>query len=245
MGRRAVHPGVEPLAADARADIVAYRKRFLPLFSGATRVFAGGADVEARMRRAGFEGAYRVAPHPVLPSAPRSVEPPPPATRGANEVVLLGALSAIKGSARFERLARRALERRVPLRFVVVGYTDRDASIRELANVSLRGAYAEHDLPELLRAENASVALFLNRWPETYSYTLDHALAAGLWPIVTDIGVPAERVRSSGVGLVVPYAIDDDALLEVLLGACARAKAPFANVEARSDSWRAYAGLER
>lgn len=243
LSQRAVHPGVESIVANAPADVVAYRKRFLPLVSGATKVFAGGADVEARMRRAGFDGAFRIAPHPTRPASRSSAESSPSEGRSRNEVVLIGALSAIKGSARLERLARRALERRLPLRFVVVGYTDRDASFRELSNVAIRGAYAELDLPSLLGAQAGAVALFLNRWPETYSYTLDHALAAGLWPVVTDIGVPAERVRSVGAGLVVPYAIEDDALLDLLLESCNRPRVASVSDERRSDSWTAYAAL--
>ncbi len=241
LTRRAVHPGVDALVAERPADIVAYRKRFLPLFSGASRVFAGGADVAERMRRSGFAGAFRVVPHPAVPRAGAEGERPLGAGRATNDVVLLGALSAIKGSERLERLARRALERRLPLRFVVFGYTNRDSSFRDVSNVAIRGAYAEEELPAMLREHRGGIALFLNRWPETYSYTLDQALTAGLWPVVTDIGVPAERVRSLGAGHVVPYAVDDDSLLDLLLTECARARASVTVHPSPCATWSAYA----
>jgi hypothetical protein len=41
-------------------------------------------------------------------------------------------------------------------------------------------------------------------WPETYSYTLSAALAAGILPAAFDFGAIASRLRSIGWGELMP-----------------------------------------
>lgn len=79
----------------------------------------------------------------------------------------------------------------------------RDEDYEGLGNVLLLGRYEEERLGDLVATYDPAIAFFPNQWPETFSYTLSHALALGLWPVVTDIGAPAERVRAAAFGTVI------------------------------------------
>ncbi len=74
-----------------------------------------------------------------------------------------------------------------------------------LPRVRVRGGYESADLPGLLGAMDLS--LHLSIWPETYMISLSEAWAAGVVPIVTDLGAPGERVRDGHDGFKVD--IDD------------------------------------
>jgi glycosyltransferase involved in cell wall biosynthesis len=151
-------------------------------------------------------------PHPqsgtVFPTEPRAGDP--------TQIVLLGAIGPHKGSGRLLELAKLARLAHPQLHFHVVGYTDVDEQLARLANVTVTGRYTAAELPEMLAETRGSIALFLHEWPETFSYTLTEAVAAGLVPVVPDIGAPAERVREAGFGIVYPVPIDFRQLLETL-----------------------------
>ena len=92
-----------------------------------------------------------------------------------------------------------------------------DDLFQGLPNVTITGRYDEDDLDELVDVYRPSLSFFPNQWPETYSYTLSHALRFGLYPVVTDIGAPAERVRAAGFGAVIPLGQDADRTVRFLL----------------------------
>lgn len=163
-----------------------------------------------------------VAPHPEteLPS-------PDPQLRGEGmDVVLLGAIGPHKGSAKLLEIARLARLSHPHLRFRVVGHTDIDADLRALSNVTITGAYEPWELPGLLADTRGGLALFLHVWPETWSYTLSEAVACGLWPIVPDIGAPAERVREADFGTVFPFPINASEVLAAIDSAMEEAAGP-------------------
>jgi GT2 family glycosyltransferase/glycosyltransferase involved in cell wall biosynthesis len=220
MASRGVHGAAADRVQRNDGDITRYRAQLTPLFAEARTIFVAGHDVKDRMRAHGFEGAYRVIEHPRV-EAPESHGKLPsrsrPARQGAIVVGLIGALSAIKGSRRLHALAARAKERRLAMRFVVFGYTDRDDEIRALGNVEILGAYEEDSLASIMQSAAPDVVLFPNEWPETYSYTLRHAFELGVWPVVTDLGVPAERVRAAGWGTVLERDMPVDRWLDRLV----------------------------
>ena len=224
LSTREVHVAAADLVRKSGHDITRYRARLAPLFAAAEQVFVAGHDVADRLRRHGFSGSFRVVEHPAL-EAPRpqdslvtSVGAPRALPRdGAIVVALIGALSDIKGARRLRDVATRAKERGLAMRFVVVGYTARDEELRGVGNVEILGAYEESTLGELVGRVAPHLVFFPNEWPETYSYTLRHAFDLGLWPVVTDIGVPAERVRATCFGTVLPRDSDADACLDRLV----------------------------
>ena len=64
---------------------------------------------------------------------------------------------------------------------------------------------SDEDCAEMLRAYKPDYLMLLSIWPETYSYALSVALRLNIPPVVFDIGAPADRVRQTGLGHVLPY----------------------------------------
>ncbi len=182
-------------------DVGAHRALFRAFFAACGHVVAPSQDT-ARLFNVAFpDVAPVVMPHLHLGG-------PPPALRAiGNNIVLLGAVGPHKGSSLLLEIARLARITNPDLQFQVIGYTDIDAALLKIGNVSITGKYAPADLPVLLEKSQAGIALFLHGWPETFSYTLTEAVMLGLLPLVPDIGAPADRVRESGIGAVFPFPI--------------------------------------
>jgi O-antigen biosynthesis protein len=176
----------------------AYR-RFL---EGARKVYVPDEDVETRLKSFLPDLSITVRPHPeAVPDAfLQPLARPPDAPL---RVAIIGAIGRSKGSLQLLQCAEDAVRRNLPIRFVVIGYTD-EPELRKLPNVETTGAYVEADLPDILARSQCHLALFLSVWPETYSYTLSQAFYAGLYPVAFDIGAIARRIRAGGWGHVLP-----------------------------------------
>jgi len=199
-------------------DPAEHRARVGALLGAFRHVAAPSESAAGYLRRAWPELAVTAVPHPeaqpLLPSVPRRV--------AGNEVALLGGIGPHKGSATLLAIARRARLSHPDLRFRVIGHTDIDPALRECGNVLITGAYEPRELADLLARSDASVALFLHNWPETYSYTLGEAVAHGLYPLVPDLGAPAERVRAAGWGAVFGFPIEVNEVLAAITTALGR-----------------------
>lgn len=182
-------------------SVAQWRAMHARRLEAARRVFAPSRDAAERFRKFFKSAPIAVMPHPEEPFefAPKAI---PPA--GELRVAVIGAIGPHKGHDLLLRVAKLAKMSGAPVRFVIVGYTCDDAAYRTLDNVEILGRYEPEELPALLRSAQCHVALFLSPWPETYSYTLSEAWRAGLAPIVTARGAPAERVRATGTGKVLP-----------------------------------------
>lgn len=117
-----------------------------------------------------------------------------------------------------------------PIEFVIFGYTMKDSSISNKKNVQIIGKYEEKNLHFLVENHAPDVALFLNQVPETFSYTLSYCLMVGLWPIVTDIGAPAERVRSAQFGTVVPLEIEAADIIRAIVNTTTKNRTNFPKI---------------
>jgi GT2 family glycosyltransferase len=180
-------------------DPARHRSLFGAFFAACRHVVAPSRDTARHFCTVFPDIAPVVVPHLHLGG------PPAPARAAGNDIALLGAIGAHKGSALLLEVARLARLTNPELRFHVIGYTDIDAALLKLGNVSITGKYAPADLPSLLDNSRAGIALFLHGWPETFSYTLTEAVMHGLLPLVPDIGAPADRVRASGIGAAFPF----------------------------------------
>lgn len=143
--------------------------------------------------------AYRIIPHgsPLEKSASRQAV----VEEGPLKVALLGTLSPHKGRRAFEQIVSR-LQGDEKIRFYHYG----DETPAGLPLVS-RGRYSRHAIVELIRQDAIDLILLLSSWPETFSYTLSEAIAAGVPVIVPNIGALGERVEESGTGWTI--AVDD------------------------------------
>jgi glycosyltransferase involved in cell wall biosynthesis len=163
---------------------------------------------------------------PGIGSAPVAGTPPSPpedfaAHAPAHVVAMIGAVGPHKGSGLIEPLAS-ALEGS-DITLVVIGYTDARLARGWVVpgRLYVHGPYTDDALSGWLAAYRAEAVLFPNRLPESFSYTLSEAWAAGLPVVVPDHGALGERVARHGGGWHLPPAFDATeaaALLRRLFG---------------------------
>jgi glycosyltransferase involved in cell wall biosynthesis len=185
-------------------SIEAWRVWHGRLLEQARHVFAPSADAVARLRRY-FPSVNVVhVPHPDIEAAPAAPAPQPLAGRPLR-IVVMGALSQIKGADVFEATAALASQRGSPLQFHLLGYAYRDLRVVPGERLTVHGEYAEKDLPGLLQALQPDLAWFPALWPETYSYTLSAALNARLPVVAPDLGAFPERLSGRTWTWVCPW----------------------------------------
>lgn len=205
-----------------------WRDRYARLLSGARLVFSPSQDAIDRSRRHFGELTYVVRPH-WLDTIDAVLDPTASTTRARSEadvktIVIAGAIGAHKGSRVLLECARHVDRHKIPIKFVLIGYSDVDHELREADCVTVTGHYSDEELPSLLASARANVVWFPGRWPETFSYTLSASMLVGLFPIAFDIGAVAERIRDAGIGQFLPLALNErpDELVSTLSNAAER-----------------------
>lgn len=201
--------------------VAAWRKFHLVKLKSARALFAPSEDTAQRMARYGRLPQLRHKPHP---ESPIVFHPRPHAKRGPLRVAIIGAIGPHKGHQLLLATAVAAKRKKLPIEFVVVGYTCDDGAYAGFGNVEILGEYKQETLPGLLAGAGCTVALFLSIWPETYSYTLSEALRAGLVPVAIDLGAQSERIKRDKTGIT----ISANPGPEEVLAACQRAGAGIA-----------------
>jgi hypothetical protein len=186
-------------------SVPALRARSEAWLRGARRVLAPTRDTAMRLQAHFGDLAVEVRGH----GPPRTQMPLPPRTASDERirVALIGAIGGHKGYKILLACAQDARARRLPLDFVVIGYTENDAPLLKTGRVSITGRYTEAEAPHLLRREKPDVAWFPSVWPETWCYALDHALNLGLPVLAFDLGAIAERLRAAGLGELLPLSL--------------------------------------
>lgn len=193
-----------------RVDIGDWQDQHAGYLRGARAVFVPSRDTAGHVCSAVPGLSVQVRPHPeeepgeVVPRAARH------SAGGKVHVAVLGAISVGKGSDVLLALARDAVERGLPLQYHVFGYTNDDARFTGLGAISMSGRYEAADLPALVEASQATLALFPAVGPETFSYTLSEAVDLGLHPVCFDLGSLPERLHAWGRGTVLPFQLVDD-----------------------------------
>lgn len=155
----------------------------------ARTLFVPCEDVARRYARM-FPGMdFRRARWEDAPLTPRPIAYPVP-----HRVAIIGAIGEQKGRAVLLACARHAALHNLALEFVLIGFADEEDALLRTGKVFITGRYDEAELPELL-AREAPAAIFLpSVTPETWSYSLSHALTTGLPIVAFDIGAIAERL---------------------------------------------------
>lgn len=162
---------------------------------------------------------WRVQPHGIeglVPIAARAREVEKPSAHKPLKVAFLGFLPQHKGSLIIEKLLqRKTLESGVPVEWHIVGELYGKAT----SWTHQHGKYDRSTLARSLAEINPHLIAILSLCPETYSLTLDEAWNAGIPVLSTPYGAPAERVRKSGAGWVLPE-LTEAAVLAGLEGIC-------------------------
>lgn len=163
--------------------------------------------------------------HPVLPPERVAIRPhhsPQPAHREVRcstelplAIGVIGHISLPKGAAMVRQMAERARARDLPVRFVVIGTIEGDASAMEA--ITVLGGYDYAQLPDLVEANGIGMCLLPSICPETYSYVTDEIMEMGLPLAVFGLGAPAERVARYPRGLIIDR-VDADTALDAILG---------------------------
>ncbi|ABA58638.1 Glycosyl transferase, family 2 [Nitrosococcus oceani ATCC 19707] len=210
----------------AHIDIGKWRRRHGDFLAKAAFVLAPSA-----WARRTFNKYFPGVPVTLIPNFQ---QPPLFGQRGGNirgfllpqdsikSIGVLGAIGPVKGARQLEQLVERTRERQLPLRWVVIGYTDRQGDPpvpyqSEDQIVTLHGPYRQADLPALLDHYAISLVVFPSAGPETFSYTLSEAWAAGRPVLVPPIGALEERVADIGAGWIMEDWQDMDKILDQVM----------------------------
>jgi len=120
--------------------------------------------------------------------------------------------------------ARDARKRELDLEFVVAGTTIDDQRLMDTGRVFVTGPYRPDEAVELIRTQRAALGFLPSIWPETWCLALTELWRAGLQVAAFDIGAPAERIRRTGRGILLPLhttpAAINDTLLKAARGRC-------------------------
>jgi GT2 family glycosyltransferase/glycosyltransferase involved in cell wall biosynthesis len=193
------------------------RKRSARLLATARRVVVPSEDTAARICR--YFPAIRptVAPHE--DDAAIAAPGQPTTSEARCRVCVVGAIGIHKGYQVVLDCARDAAERRLPLEFVVVGHTIDDRRLLATGRVFVTGGFVPEEAVQLIRAQSATLALLPSIFPETWCFSLAEAWRAGLQVAAFDIGAPAERIRRTGRGFLLPLGLKPDAINNALVAA--------------------------
>ena len=201
---------------DEDISVAALRQRSARLFAGARRVFTPSEDTAARIRRHFPDTRPVAAPHE---DDAALADPPQLAAVRHCRVCVIGAIGIHKGYQVLLDCARDAADRDLPLEFVVVGHTIDDRRLLATGRVFVTGRYESEEAVPLIKAQNATIALLPSIFPETWCLGLAEAWRAGLQVAAFDIGAPAERIRHTGRGFLLPLGLPSPAINNAMVTA--------------------------
>ena len=199
LGLSQCHQCLSRNPAPGGESIESWRDRHGRLLSHARYLITPSVDVAQRMQRFVPTARIQVVPHASLSLQPAEWPQPSPQRVSGNrplKVVVLGALSKIKGADMLEEVAMLAARHNIQVEFHLLGYAYRSLRTQPKARLTLHGGYEEKDLPLLLEWLAPDAVWFPAQCPETYSYTLSASLETGLPIIAPDIGAFAERLQN-------------------------------------------------
>ncbi|WP_374429176.1 glycosyltransferase [Ideonella dechloratans] len=178
----------------AVGSIQEWRLRHGGLLRAARRVVAPDLDVVQRLIRY-LPGLHvEAVPHEAAIDASAPKVPPQGVVR---RVLVIGALSQIKGLNVLRQLALLAQAQGRDMRFTLLGHSSDDEGLRS-AGVQVLGRYDDAELQALIASEAPDLILIPSIWPETYCYVLSAALRSGHPVAVFDLGAQARRLRALG-----------------------------------------------
>lgn len=185
------------LAKDSMIDQVGpiehWRQIHVGLLRTAHEVVVPSDDVVKRLAPFLPGKAITVQPHDESP--PEAVQAPPALAAGESlRILIVGAISRIKGYDVVQSLAETVRAQSLPAQLALLGYSMNDTRLASLG-VTLLGRYFDNDLLERIASYDPHVVLIPSIWPETYCYVLSGALRSGRRIAVFDLGAQAGRAR--------------------------------------------------
>lgn len=188
-------------------NIQNWRAQNSAMLQKAMRVFVPSEDTGQRIRKYFKDIRIVLAPHldiePEISLPNPKVSPLPKDEK--LRIVVIGAMSQIKGADILEHCALLIQKYNLPLQFHLLGYAYKDMAGLPNDVLTIHGEYTEADLPQLILKSQPHVIWFPAQWPETYSYTLSAALKSGFPIVVPNIGALAERLNQRLWSWVCPW----------------------------------------
>ena len=87
---------------------------------------------------------------------------------------------------------------------------------KNTSNYTYHGPYKREEIGRLLAKNKINLICFLQICPETYSYTVNEAVASKIPVLSVDLGAGADRIRENNLGWIVPKDASCEAILNVL-----------------------------
>ncbi|HET6308654.1 MAG TPA: glycosyltransferase [Rhodopila sp.] len=219
--------------------VAALRQRSALVLADAGRVVVPSDDTGARMRRhfpglrtvtvAHEDDAAIAVPDRLVRPGPagrcRTVADGEGRHRGGGQAVrrtrvcVVGAIGVHKGYDILLGCARDAARRDLALDFIVVGHTIDDARMLATGRVFITGRFAPDEAVGLIAEQQAGLGFVASICPETWCLGLGEIWRAGLRAAAFDIGAPAERIRRSGRGILLPLGLSASAINNTLIAA--------------------------
>jgi glycosyltransferase involved in cell wall biosynthesis len=198
--------------------VAALKKRSASFLTAARQVIVPCDDAGIRMRRH-FDGLITTTvPHEVdTLIQPRAACAPQ--TSGRPRICVVGAIGEHKGYGVLLACARDAAERGLDLEFIVVGHTIDDAPLLATGRVFVTGRFEPDEASALIARQGARLAFLPSIWPETWCLALGDVWRAGLTAIAFDLGAPAERIKRTGRGFLLPLGLSPGAINNALIAA--------------------------
>ncbi|MGE0419959.1 MAG: glycosyltransferase, partial [Acetobacteraceae bacterium] len=208
---------------DEDISITDLRTRSAGFLRRAARVVAPSRDAAGRIARR-FPGVKPVVrPH----EDDRSIGPAargPAERKGSRRVCVAGAIGVHKGYDTLLACARDAAARNLDLEFVVAGTTIDDARLLATGKVFVTGPYAPEEAVAIITGLDTNLGFLPSIWPETWCMVLSELWRAGLHVAAFDMGAPAERIRHTGRGFLLPPHLPPGAINNALIDAMASGK---------------------
>lgn len=208
------HELVLDLFEEHNRNVKSWRDFYNRILNGARRVFAPSLDTKERYQAHFPSINYSVFYHP---EPPASILFKPSLPTKKLSIAVLGAIGTHKGYDLLLACVKSALKENLPLEFVIIGYTCNDKALEEYDNVVVTSQYQPEKLPMLINQYECKLAVFFNIWPETYSFTLSEAIYNGLYPVVFDLGAPAERLRALKFGRIISFTREEKKINQLFL----------------------------
>ncbi|MCP8688669.1 glycosyltransferase [Marinobacterium sedimentorum] len=190
-------------------NIVEWRDRHHNVLRQAAKILVPDQDVISRLNKYYPDVIFHLEPHSDIDkNAIKIIHPD--INHGENlRIVVIGAISKIKGYRVLKACAEDARKRKLPLEFIVMGFSHNDRLL-ERAGVKVTGSYLDGEAQSVLKNTEGHVVWLPSIWPETYSYTLSIALKNNLPVFAFDFGAIAQRLNSIGEisGLMAMTVID-------------------------------------
>lgn len=129
-------------------------------------------------------------------------------------VAFIGVICHHKGGEMIKKLIYTS--RNPEIEFHIFGKSEYPELQNNLSNYVFHGQYERSDLNRLLWENKINLICFTQIWPETYSYTVNEAVSAGIPILSLDMGAGAERVKRYNLGWVMPFESTSNQILEKL-----------------------------